>query len=319
MTYTLSGRTGVGSTANIVQFPLRLAHALTAHKTQGQTYKMPMTVTVDLRDVFEAAQAYVMIGRPEKLQQLFIVEELDQSKLYSNNRVREEYEKMNSRSINQNPSNWDKKESGSVKICSLNCARLKPHFEDIKADHTLKKSDIIHLQETWLEENEDQVDQMNLPNYQVNNIKVGKGKGITTYYSKTFHHVSDVVNPNYQITKYESNHVVSINIYRSAGGSTSEILDAIERLENKEKANIITGDMNICAQRERKGLFIKTLTEQGFTLLTKKATHIKGRQIDHIYTKNAEATLNRYTPYYSDHDALCVAVEKVITYLKLFK
>ena len=55
---------------------------------------------------------------------------------------------------------------------------------------------------------------------------------------------------------------------------------------------------------------------RGFTLLTKKATHTKGRQIDHVYIKNAEATLNRYTPYYSDHDALCVAVEKVIYSLK---
>ena len=26
--------------------------------------------------------------------------------------------------------------------------------------------------------------------------------------------------------------------------------------------------------------------------------------------------MNRYTPYYSDHDALCVAVEKVIKNLK---
>ena len=102
--------------------------------------------------MFEAAQAYVMIGRPEKLQQLFIVQELDPSKLYSDNRVREEYEKMNRRSMNQNPTNWDNNESESLKICSLNCARLKPHFEDIKSDHTLKKSDIIHLQETWLEE-----------------------------------------------------------------------------------------------------------------------------------------------------------------------
>ena len=77
--------------------------------------------------------------------------------------------------------------------------------------------------------------------------------------------------------------------------------------------------MKISAQRERKGLFITTLTEQGITLLTKKATHIKGRQIDHIYTKNAEATLNRYTPYYSEHDALCVAVQNLIKHFKLFK
>ena len=49
-----------------------------------------MTITVDLRDVFEAAQAYVMLGQPEKLEQLFIVEELDPSKLYSDNRTKDE-------------------------------------------------------------------------------------------------------------------------------------------------------------------------------------------------------------------------------------
>ena len=93
----------------MVQFPIRLAHALTAHKTQGQTYKMPMTITVDLRDVFESAQGYVMLGRPEKLEQLFIVEKVDKSKLYSDKKVREEHEKMNKRSINENPQIWDKK------------------------------------------------------------------------------------------------------------------------------------------------------------------------------------------------------------------
>ena len=55
---------------------------------------MPMTITVDLRDVFEAAQGYVMLGRPEKLEQLFIVEKLDATKLYSDSKVREEHEKM---------------------------------------------------------------------------------------------------------------------------------------------------------------------------------------------------------------------------------
>ena len=70
--------------------------------------------------------------------------------------------------------------------------------------------------------------------------------------------------------------------------------------------------MNICALQERKGLLVTALTEQGYKLLTKESTHIKGRQIDHVYAKNATASLDLYTPYYSDHDALCVAVDKVI-------
>ena len=98
-----------------------------------------MTITVNLRDVFKAAQAYVMLGRPEKLEQLFIVEELDPSKLYSDNRTREEYEEMNQRLLNKNISKWLNKESMAVKISSMNCTRLTPHFRDIENDYTLKK------------------------------------------------------------------------------------------------------------------------------------------------------------------------------------
>ena len=61
---------------------------------------MPMTITVDLRDVFESAQGYVMLGRPKKLEQLFIVKKVDNSKLYSDKKVTEEHEKRNKRFIN---------------------------------------------------------------------------------------------------------------------------------------------------------------------------------------------------------------------------
>ena len=136
------------------------------------------------------------------------------------------------------------------------------------------------------------MDQFQLPGYQVNHIKVGKGKGITTFHAQKFRHVCDIVNPNYQITKYESLQVVSINIYRSADGITADILENLRALENKEKANIITGDLNICALKERKGPMVRTLIEQGYKLLTKQSTHIKGRQIDHVYAKNATASLD---------------------------
>ena len=310
LTYTLSGRAGVGSTANLVQFPLRLAHALTAHKTQGQTYKMPMTITVDLRDVFEAAQGYVMCGRPEKLEQLFIVEKLDPSKLYSDKKVRDKHEKMNKRSINENPSDWDSKSSKNIKICSLNCARLKPHVKDIKVDRYLKSSDIIHLQETWIEHEDENMEQFNMSEYKVKHIQVGKGKGITTYYSNKFKHVCDEVNPNFQITKYESKNIVSINVYRSAKGNVDEIISTVKNMQDHEKANIVTGDMNICAKKNRNSQLISSMLEEKYILMTKTATHTKGGHIDHAYAKNAKAKMHLYSPYYSDHDALCVSVEQ---------
>ena len=317
LTYTLTGRSGSGSTANLVQFPVRLAHALTAHKTQGQTYKTPMTITVDLRDVFEGAQGYVMLGRPEELKQLFIVDKLDPKKLYSDKRVTEEHKKMNNRSINKNPSVWDTNNPAAIKISSLNCARLRPHLQDIRADHTLRKSDILHLQETWLEEGED-LSQFHLrpsyyysSRYEARHIIVGKGKGITTFYNKKFQHTQDLVSQHYQMTKFESKEAVSINIYRSALGSTREILEKITQLEVPGKSTIVTGDFNTCARKERTGLLVRSMLERGYTLHTKDPTHTQGGHIDHAYTKDAKAQLHRYTPYYSDHDSLCLTVEQV--------
>ena len=46
----------VGSTATLVQFPVKLAHAITAHKIQGQTIPKPLKVALDLDSIFEEAQ-----------------------------------------------------------------------------------------------------------------------------------------------------------------------------------------------------------------------------------------------------------------------
>ena len=78
------------ATAKVVQFPVRLAFATTAHKIQGQTVKKPRKVIVDLRSVFQAAMAYVMLSRVESIDQLFILEEFDETKIYGNSQAIQE-------------------------------------------------------------------------------------------------------------------------------------------------------------------------------------------------------------------------------------
>ena len=54
----------------------------------------------------------------------------------------------------------------------------------------------------------------------------------------------------------------------------------------------------------------KYLQNTGFQQLVEEPTHIKGRHIDHLYFKPGKSftekpSIYRYTPYYSDHDAIC--------------
>ena len=66
--YSLTKTKGlVSSTAKLIQIPLVLAWAVTVHKFQGQTVRYPQKVVIDLKSVFEAAQAYVMASRVQEL------------------------------------------------------------------------------------------------------------------------------------------------------------------------------------------------------------------------------------------------------------
>ena len=61
---------------------------------------------------------------------------------------------MNSVSMNENPISTNKYDDSSIKILAMNCAGLKSHFDDVRHDHKLKKSDAMLLLETSLSQDE---------------------------------------------------------------------------------------------------------------------------------------------------------------------
>ena len=165
----------VGSTATLVQFPVKLAHAITAHKIQGQTIPKPLKVAFDIDSIFEEAQGYVMLSRVQELKQIYILNKFNPKKLYPSQKALRELERMNRVSINNNPGPWSKDMDNAIKIASLNCAGLKAHFQDIKTDDRLQRADIMHLVEISLTENEDE-SAFALDGYKHKFVKNGNGK-----------------------------------------------------------------------------------------------------------------------------------------------
>ena len=142
-------KTNASSTATALQFPLKLAYAATAHKVQGHTVKSPQALIVDLVTWLRPAMAYVMLSRIQTLSQLYIIGKVPEDKIKPWPSALEELERMNKVAIN-NPDNQDKR----YKIASLNTYSLRKHINDIKSDYQLLASDVICLQETWLESQE---------------------------------------------------------------------------------------------------------------------------------------------------------------------
>ena len=99
---------------------------------------------------------------------------------------------------------------------------------------------------------------------------------------------------------------------RSAGSSMEDIVDKLEQMIDMEQPTIITGDFNVCLQREPRNLVTTALLDLGFQQHVKSPTHIRGGIIDHAYTRDPNSQLSKlhltqYSPYYSDHDALCMS------------
>ena len=109
-----------------------LAFAVTVHKVQGQTIDRPKKCVVDLRSVFEGAQAYVMLSRIKELEQLFILDELPENNIYPIQKALDEIKRLHEVSINNNPTSWDKEStSNMIRISFLNTRSMVNKFDNI--------------------------------------------------------------------------------------------------------------------------------------------------------------------------------------------
>ena len=226
-----------------------------------------------------------------------------------------ELKRLKSNSINENPSPWFKKEEESLKICMLNCAGLRPHIEDIRLDPCLTKADVMHFVETSLEKNS-ATDCLHIDGYTANFLKIARGKGIATFVRKNvFQLDQNFVENGIQVSKFTSSELTLVTVYRSQNGNVGALLEILSENFEERKAVLITGDFNICNKKKPDNAVKTTLLKNGFQLLINESTQILGGHIDHAYWRDSEELfvnpqIERYSPYYSDHDALCTTLKK---------
>ena len=301
--YSLSRKpTSASANAVAIQFPLRLAFAATAHKIQGSTIKKPNYLVIDLRTVMEAAQAYVMLSRVQALSQLFILGDLCEKKIYASVTALEELDTMNMMALNN-------QRFGNI-VASCNIRSLPCHYKDLISTPGVSKSDVICLQETWVTS---MSRDFPISDFKYHPNNAGRGKGIATYFRNSFVHTADINKQLYQITRVSSKCLDVINIYRSVGASSMDLIIDLSEILDLSKETLIVGDLNICYISERNHLIMGFLERKGFRQLVSYPTHADGRQIDHVFHYSPKLALNhslklkQQSPYYSDHDILFIS------------
>ena len=309
------------NTATVIQFPVKLAFASTAHKVQGATVPKPRKVIICTSDSFAAAMIYVEISRVCALSQLYFLNEFNEEKMYPNSKALAELERLDSISLNMNPSDWNKPLSDVIKISSLNCRSLKKHHYDIISDNTLLCSDLIALQETWLEEIEDydthleEMKKFDIQDYQLHTVSCGRGKGIITYFKNSiFSHIEDYKDTTFQLSKFQSGKCDVINIYRSQNGDFNQLKEQLSTMIDMDKPTLLIGDFNFCYLSSSAKPLRDFFRLNNFKQLIKEPTHIDGNIIDQAYMKDCKNNLRTETfmqsKYYSDHRGIDIIVRQ---------
>lgn len=209
-------------------------------------------------------------------------------------------------SLNKNPEPWYKEDGFLAKVSCLNIRSLPKHFEDLKADHAMLKSDIICLTETWISvENEYEY---SISDYNSIYNSVGKGKGILIYAKSSFVHVCNANGEGFQITKMTSEKLDVICVYRSNYSSFEHLYEKLMSILTMSKPTLICGDFNICILKNPNNFFSQSLAAQNFQQIIQYASHEKGGLLQHVYIRNVcnDFDIHFHSVYYSDHYGLCI-------------
>ena len=285
-----------------VQFPLKLAFACTAHKIQGSTIAEPNKVVIDLSSIREPATGYVMASRVQRIEQLYILNKFLSEKIYPSKEAMQELARLEKKALNE----IEKQRIASNVLITLNIRSLPKHHAALLNDFQMKAK-VIALQETWCREDQT-VEELLLPDYDLHLVSHGHGKGVATYFSKDFQISKGINKQYYQMSKVSSEEFDIVNIYCSKGANKTEFLKDLGSLASAPRPCFIVGDFNINFLRDPKEQIIKKILSCGFKQIVNYPTHKAGGLIDHVYIKRLSwqpHTMINF-PYYSDHGAISI-------------
>ena len=241
---------------------------------------------------------YVSLSRVQRLEQLYILEDLPESKIKPWQDAKEEMNRLNEKDL----SKW---EQLNFKLSSMNIYSLQAHFEDLLRDEDMVSSNVICLQESWLQPDQN-IDGFSLAGKQQSINSVRTGRGIVTYYSPDFKEMHSFTATSYQITSISSNDTTVINMYRSSNANDKVLLNHLKEIletENEKDVYICT-DLNLCHIEDKNHFLIQFLLDNSFSITRDPltGTHKKGRCLDMIwYRGSLQVESSIKFVYYSDH------------------
>ena len=275
-------------------------------------------VNIHWPNVKKDGMVYVMLGRSERLEDIYISGELDVSKIKCNPEALEESKRLEE-IFNQSEKETEDKRAKCIKISYLNVRSMKSadgHAKDVERDNVIMDADMFGLGETCLEKGME----VHFDGYSGSFANFGKGKGVAGYSKIDLVAQPEAVSTETYsaiLLKTKDFHVVFL--YLSGNCKKADFFTLLDSWIEKEIPTAIMGDVNqkfLAGEKLKKAStrFVNMMTIRGFHQLIKEPTHRDGNTIDHIYVNDTMQAQNISThidaAYYSDHDIISLYLPK---------
>ena len=304
--------------SSVTQFPLALAWAVTAHKFQGQTIKYPTYLITDFNTIFQGGQAYVILSRVERFEQICFIDCPETIKGKKVIRVNKKAflvaKSLQAQALNLKTFRpWYVTSDNILKLVFANIRSLNKHFVDIKLDDYILQSDVLALTETHISSSANLADLMEkfclsmFPYCTF--VNAGKGKGIVVYSKYPLIIVQQYNESSLQCLVFEVKHKRMIVLYRSINYSLSSLkLKLMSNILEKNNT-IVFGDFNFNYNGKETNGFTKYMNNIGMSQAVEFPTIDSGNILDHLYiSAENEYTIEGHTMYDRDHDAICCMI-----------
>ena len=304
-----SSKTGKKHTpeATIIQFPMRLAWASTAHGVQGITVPKGAKIAAHWCGGMPYGMAYVMLGRCQRMEDIVIVGKFDVKQIRCSPDAYKESLELEKRAEELIEIEQKFFKDANFLVGFVNIRSLRLHLPHLIQDENFMQCDAIGMAETWLHPGE----KFEAEPYFTQSINNGRGKGVASLTKDQPVDLLYVDRELYSMIQLQINSKNIIFVYISKEASPEEYLKDIETLiGNSNNPTMLIGDVNwdFCKSSHKMKKFME---DKNFTQLIQHPTH-EGNLIDHVYINQQMQNLNVQTHqvpiYYSDHHALFVKI-----------
>ena len=260
---------------------------------------------------FMEGMAYVMLGRCERLEDIYIAGDFDIGKIKASPEALIE----NQRIVNQFQSNLERRSfmTNCLRISYLNVRSLGEHFQDVLASPDLMESTILAVAETWLEPGQT-IELPQFPSDEAIFQGGGRGKGLAVFpkvsvMSKKYsaEGVSAVV--------IKLGDIIAAFLYLSSGVDWTMVTGMLDLWISSELPTVVMGDMNWHWDKDSQHPMQCQLAAKGFQQLIEDSTHDQGNCLDHIYANKKLLAMNPVVEtqanYFTDHDTITLFLPEI--------